>query len=158
MSGRIPRAGHGATQIEPGHGITGTTPLHAVRDLAELPAVCYLSEVSHLHGGNAYVFGGGLYVDPVFPPYPVRALLAERPGLADARLLDASLPPPAAIDYYGQLHYGDQPPRTGATAIFGFRIQAFVTRAAVAGVEGAASGSPRVLGIWTVSGEDARWP
>ena len=151
-------ADRGATQVEPGHGLTGTTPLHAVRDLVELPAVCYLSEVSHLHGGRAFVFGGGLYIDPVFPPYPVRALVAEAPGLADARLLDASIPPPAAIDYYGQLDYGAHPPRTGATVIFGFRIQAFVTRAAVAGVEGAASGSPRVVGIWTVGGDDARWP
>jgi predicted amino acid racemase len=151
-------ADHGATQVEPGHGLTGTTPLHAVRDLVEEPSVCYLSEVSHVHGGHAYVFGGGLYIDPVFPPYQVRALVAEAPGLSDARLLDASIPPPAAIDYYGRLDYEGRPPSTGATVIFGFRIQAFVTRAAVAGIEGAASGSPRVAGIWDVNGERARWP
>jgi predicted amino acid racemase len=151
-------ADRGATQVEPGHGLTGTTPLHAVRDLVEQPAVAYLSEVSHLHGGRAYVFGGGLYIDPVFPPYQVRALVAEAPGLADTRLLDASIPPPAAIDYYGRLDYGDRAPRTGATVIFGFRIQAFVTRAAVAGVEGVTSGSPRVAGIWDANGADARWP
>ncbi|MGO4831351.1 AAA family ATPase, partial [Rhizobiaceae sp. 2RAB30] len=55
----------GATQCEPGHGLTGTTPLHALEDLPEGPAVVYLSEVSHLHGGRAYCFGGGLYIDPV---------------------------------------------------------------------------------------------
>ena len=38
--------------------MSGTTPLHAVRDLPERPAVCYVSEVSHLHAGRAYCFGG----------------------------------------------------------------------------------------------------
>jgi len=64
----------GVTQVEPGHALTGTTPWHAVEDLPELPAVCYLSEVSHHYGGRAYCFGGGMYVDPVFPPYQVRAV------------------------------------------------------------------------------------
>ena len=54
-----------------GHGLTGT-PLH--------PAACrprparygrppsYVSEVSHINmPGRAYCFGGGLYIDPVFP-------------------------------------------------------------------------------------------
>ena len=69
----------GATQVEPGHGLTGTTPLHAVEDLPELPAVVYVSEVSHLHGGEAYCFGGGLYIDPVFPDYPVKAIVSREP-------------------------------------------------------------------------------
>src|SRR5439155_18501433 len=131
---------HGATQVEPGHGLTGTTPLHAVRDLAELPAACYVTEVSHLHDGRAYAFGGGLYVDPVFPDYRLRALLDDGD---ETRLVDASIPPPSAIDYYGQLDYGDRAPRTGATVVFGFRIQAFVTRAYVVGIRGG-----DVAGIW----------
>ena len=147
----------GATQVEPGHGLTGTTPLHAVRDLAELPAACYVTEVSHIHGGRAYAFGGGLYVDPVFPDYRLRALVAERPG--ELRLLDATIPPPAAIDYYGQLDLAGGPaPRTGATVVFGFRIQAFVTRAYVVGVTGTAAGKPEVAGIWTGDGREAEWP
>jgi len=89
----------GVTQVEPGHALTGTTPLHAVEDLVELPAACYLSEVSNLYEGLAFCFGGGMYVDPVFPPYQVRALVGRDPG--SARLLDAALPSPAAIDYYG---------------------------------------------------------
>jgi predicted amino acid racemase len=136
-------AEHGATQVEPGHGLTGTTPLHAVRELEELPAVCYLTEVSHVHDGRSYVFGGGLYIDPVFPDYRVRALV-------DGRLVDATIPPPSMIDYYGRLD-GALP--TGTTAIFGFRIQAFVTRAYVAGVRGG-----EVTGIWTGDGKEARWP
>ena len=152
-------ARHGATHVEPGHGLTGTTPMHVVDDLVEPPAACYLTEVSHLHDGRAYVFGGGLYIDPVFPAYPLRAIVAERPGLDDARLLDATIPPPDAIDYYGQLDPGAGPaPRTGASVVFGFRIQAFVTRAYVVGIEGAASVSPRVGGIWTSDGREARWP
>ncbi|MFL5929597.1 MAG: alanine racemase [Gaiellaceae bacterium] len=151
-------ADHGATQVEPGHGLTGTTPLHALRDLVELPAVCYVTEVSHLHGGRAYAFGGGLYIDPVFPDYPLRALLADAPGLDDARVVHATIPPPEAIDYYGQLDYEEKAPRTGATVVFGFRIQAFVTRASVAAIDGVAVGAPRVAGIWAPNGEEAQWP
>jgi predicted amino acid racemase len=152
-------AEHGATQAEPGHGLTGTTPLHRARDLPELPALCYVSEVSHLHDGRAYAFGGGLYVDPVFGDYRPRAVVADRPGLADARTLDASIPPPAAIDYYAQLDVGDAaPPRTGATVLFGFRAQAFVTRAYVVGIAGASSAEPTVAGIWTTDGREAAWP
>jgi len=51
----------GATQVEPGHGLTGTTPLHVSEDLPETPAVVYLTEVSHLSGGEAFCFGGGLH-------------------------------------------------------------------------------------------------
>ena len=152
-------ADHGATQVEPGHGLTGTTPLHRVKDLPELPAACYVTEVSHLHGGRAYVFGGGLYIDPVFPDYRLQAIVAERPGLDAARTLDATIPPPSAIDYYGQLHCEDRaPPRTGATVIFGFRIQAFVTRAYVVGIDGVATGAPAVAGLWSSDGTEASWP
>ncbi len=148
-------AAAGATQVEPGHGLTGTTPLHAVRELAELPAACYVTEVSHLHGGRAFVFGGGLYIDPVFPDYRLRALLADGD---EPRLVDATIPPPSAIDYYGQLEYGALPPRVGATVVFGFRIQAFVTRAYVVGITGVSSGLPEVAGIWTGNGREAAWP
>jgi predicted amino acid racemase len=143
-------AERGATQVEPGHGLTGTTPLHAIRDLEELPAACYVTEVSHLHGGRAYAFGGGMYIDPVFPDYRLRALLADGD---EPRLVDATIPPPAAIDYYGQLDYGDRAPRTGATVVFGFRIQAFVTRAYVVGISGG-----DVAGIWHGDGREASWP
>jgi predicted amino acid racemase len=151
-------AEHGATQVEPGHGLTGTTPLHALHDLVETPAVCYLTEVSHLHAGRAFAFGGGLYIDPVFPEYRLRALLADAPGLDAARLVDATIPPPSAIDYYGQLDYDGRAPRTGAAVVFGFRMQAFVTRASVAGIEGVSAGAPRVGGIWTHDGKAAQWP
>jgi len=152
-------AAHGATQVEPGHGLTGTTPLHAVSDLPERPAICYVTEVSHEHAGRAYAFGGGLYIDPVFGDYRLRALLADGRALEDARIVDASIPPPEAIDYYAQLHLADgMPPRTGATVLFGFRAQAFVTRAYVVGIAGASTGRPTVAGVWNTDGREAAWP
>ncbi len=138
-------ASAGVTQVEPGHGLTGTTPLHAVRDEPELPAALYISEISHHHGGRAYCYGGGLYVDPVFPPYQVQALVSRDGDLAAALRVDADLPPPAAIDYYGMLH---EPPgvrlEAGSSAVFGFRIQAFHTRAPVVAIRSVAAGAPRV--------------
>jgi hypothetical protein len=80
-------------------------------------------------------------------------------ALVDGQLVHAQLPAADAIDYYGQLLPGDRrSPAAGEPVVFGFRIQAFVTRAYVAGVEGAGGGSPRVAGIWTAAGEPARWP
>lgn len=147
----------GVTQVEPGHALTGTTPWHAVEDLPELPAVCYVSEVSHLHDGRAYCFGGGMYVDPVIAPYQVRAMVGRE--AASAALVPATLPPPAAIDYYGQLDLSGAPSvAVGDSVVFGFRIQAFVTRAYTAGIRGASTGRPEVAGIWSADGTATTWP
>ena len=151
-------AAAGANQAEPGHGLTGTTPLHAVRDLPELPAVVYLTEVSHVHGERAYCFGGGMYVDPVFPPYEIAALVGTEPTIGSLRRVGAALPAPAAIDYYGQLESDSGPPRGGESVVMGFRIQAFVTRAHVAGLRGVGSGAPTVAGIWDGTGREVEWP
>ncbi len=145
-------ARNGVTQVEPGHALTGTTPLHARTDLVELPAALYLTEVSHQYGHAAYCYGGGLYIDPVFPPYPVRALVNDR-------LCAAEFPPSEAIDYYGRLLPGDDPmPRPGDPVVFGFRIQAFVTRAYVSGVDGVRAGRAEVAGIWDALGDPVSWP
>jgi predicted amino acid racemase len=147
----------GVTQVEPGHALTGTTPLHAVQDLVELPAACYVSEVSHFYDGRAFCFGGGMYVDPVFPPYQVRAVVGRETGAT--RILDATLPPPSAIDYYGQLDVaGQSSVQVGDSVVFGFRIQAFVTRAYTAGISGLAAGSPKVAGVWSAGGQAVTWP
>ena len=144
----------GATQVEPGHGLSGTTPLHAVGELPELPAVLYLSEIAHIHQGRPLCFGGGLYIDPVFGDYEVRAVVADDPSEISTQPVPVEMPSPAAIDYYAPLA---PPPqrrlREGATVIFGFRVQAFVTRAFVAGVAGAARGEPHVAGIWNGFGD-----
>ena len=146
-------ASTGATQVEPGHGLTGSTPLHAVRDLPERPAMLYLSEVSHVYNGRPYCFGGGLYIDPVFAPYDVRALVGADPDAALGNSVHATLPPPSAIDYYGILEANaGRPIRAGDTVIFGFRAQAFVTRAFLAPIAGVSRGEPVVEGVWTSDG------
>ena len=135
----------GATQVEPGHGLTGTTPLHVSDDLPEAPAVVYLTEVSHLSGADAFCFGGGLYIDPVFPAYQVKAIVAREPGTDEGALRDVEIPAPEAIDYYGMIDAsGPTKPAPGDSVVFGFRPQAFVTRAFVAGVSGLSTKTPVV--------------
>ncbi|MCV7255814.1 alanine racemase [Mycobacterium hackensackense] len=144
-------AAAGITQVEPGHALTGSTPPHAHDfDLPEIPAVCYLTEVSHTYAGRAYCFGGGMYVDPVFPDYDMHAVVASAPDRQ--RLLPATVPPPSAIDYYGQIHGAGPTPAIGESVVFGFRVQAFVTRAHTAGVAGISTGKPVVQGIWSADG------
>ncbi len=149
-------AGAGATQVEPGHALTGTTPWHAVQDLPEVPAMVFVSEVSHQHGGRGYFHGGGLYADPVLGKYPIhkRAVVARA---ADQMVtLEVEVPPPSAIDYYGQIILDDSAPISpGDTVILGHRIQAFVTRAFVVPVTGIGNGNPSVMGVWTVEGTKA---
>ena len=149
----------GATQCEPGNGLHGTTALHVMEDLPELPAVLYLTEVSHLAGGKAYCLGGGFYIDPIFPDYDVKALVGAEPTVAATALRSVEVPPPTAIDYYAMIDAaGPSAPRPGDTAVFGFRGQAFVTRAFVVGVSGISKGQPKVETIENGFGETAAWP
>ena len=125
-------AAAGATQVEPGHGLTGTTPMHAVADLPEIPATAYVTEVSHIWNNMAFVYGGGLYVDPVLPGGETFALLADndKSAVSSWRKRRVLMPDPSSIDYYARIPL--EPGETvqpGTTVIFGFRVQAFVTRA-----------------------------
>ena len=148
-------AGAGATQVEPGHGLTGTTPLHAARDLPEQPAVLYLSEVAHIHQGVPLCFGGGLYIDPVFGDYQVRAVVAHDPSEVSTEPVPVDMPDPASIDYYARLHPGaGRTVAEGATVVFGFRVQAFVTRTLVVGLTGVSEGRARVAGVWNGFGDE----
>lgn len=148
----------GATQCEPGNGLHGTTPLHAIEDLPEDPAVLYLSEVSHCHGDSAYCFGGGLYIDPVFPDYDVRAIVADTPTVSASAMARVEIPPPSAIDYYGMIDWSASThPKIGDSVIFGFRGQAFVTRAFTAGISGVSIGQPKVETIENSFGEAQDW-
>ena len=64
------------------------------------------------------------------------------------------MPDPAAIDYYARLRpERRRPVAEGATVVFGFRVQAFVTRAFVVGVAGVSRGECRVAGVWNVFGD-----
>jgi predicted amino acid racemase len=147
----------GATQVEPGHGLTGTTPAHAVEDLPELPAVVYLSEVSHFYRSDAFCFGGGLYIDPVFPDYQLKCIVSREPSVAASALRNVEIPAPAAIDYYGMIDTGTGPVEIGDSVVFGFRPQAFVTRANVVGLSGVAT-TPRVESISDSYGNPVDWP
>ena len=152
-------AAAGATQIEPGHGLTGTTPLHAVEDLPEAPAVVYLSEVSHLVGGEAFCFGGGLYIDPVFPDYPLTAIVSREPTASAKALKAVEIPSAASIDYYGMIDNRAAPlARVGDSVVFGFRPQAFVTRAYTVGVSGVSRGAPIVEAVYDAFGRVAETP
>lgn len=122
----------GATQVEPGHGLTGTTPAHAFGDLPETPAVAYVTEVSHTWNGMAFVFGGGLYVDPVIPAGETFALIADNDVSSPDkwRQRRVIMPDPSSIDYYARIPLEDgEQISPGTTVIFGFRVQAFVSRA-----------------------------
>ncbi|TXS34298.1 YhfX family PLP-dependent enzyme [Streptomyces sp. NBC_01693] len=137
----------GATHGEPGHALTGTTPLHAVDPAQpEKPAYVYVSEVAHfLDDGRPAVYGGGFYARS-----HIRSALLPRTG-ARLGVRDS---PAENIDYYRLL---DAPAegadvRVGDTALFAFRTQIFVTRSTVAVVSGAASGSPRLHGLYDAQG------
>ena len=117
-----------------------------------------MSEVSHVHGGDAYCFGGGLYIDPVFPDYSVKAIVSREPTVASAALGVGRDPPRAAIDYYGMIDTSSGPARVGDTVVFGFRPQVFVTRAYTCGVSGIATGTPSVGAIHDALGRPADWP
>ena len=152
-------ANAGATQVEPGNALHGTTPLHAINDLPELPAVVYLSEVSHLHEDKAYCFGGGLYIDPVFPDYDVKAFVSATPTSDAGALRSVEIPPTTAIDYYGMIDAtGGEAPRSGDSVVFGFRGQAFVKRGYTVGISGIASGNPVVQSIENIFGQSEAWP
>ena len=117
----------GATHVEPGHGFTGTTPWHAYRDLPELPAMCYVTEVTDESYDASYILGGGLFIDPVIPPYPLRACVGRDGDEALRRHADARLEPPGGIDYYARLDPSSARMDIGDSVVFGFRAQAFVT-------------------------------
>ncbi|MCU1558562.1 MAG: putative amino acid racemase [Microbacteriaceae bacterium] len=145
----------GATQVEPGHGLTGTTPWHAYQDLVEEPAIAYVSEVSHVWNNEAYVFGGGLYVDPVLPGVETSAIVVVDPdaGVSSNPTLPVTMPAPEAIDYYCTIPIGDtRDIAVGNTVIFGFRPQVFVSRGLTAGISGLSTGAPKVQGVWSADG------
>ena len=150
-------ANAGATQCEPGSALHGTTPLHAIEDLPELPAVIYLSEISHLVENKAYCFGGGLYIDPVFPKYDLKAIISNEEDVGTLDTSSVDIPPAEAIDYYGIVDNKSKKAKVGSTVIFGFRGQAFVTRANTVGVSGIQSDKPIVETVENPFGQKVNW-
>ena len=152
-------ASNGVTQVEPGHGLTGTTPVHALKNMAEKPGAVYVSEVCHFYKGRGYCYGGGMYIDPVFDPYTVKACVGSTPEQAKKNLVACDIPNPAAIDYYGIFEPVEEGRiRQGDTVVFGYRIQAFVTRAYVVPISGISKGEPKIEGIYDSDGKLTGWP
>jgi predicted amino acid racemase len=159
-------ARNGGTVAEPGHGLTGTTPTHLYDDTApERPAITYVSEVSHVFDGRAYVVGGGFYAcdtpaligdDRAFHTDAWRCMAFV--GRESERILETKVPVDIgsffgrtnnATDYYGGTLVPDAPAdiRPGDSAVYGFRPQVFTTRAHVAVVDGLST-EPRLLGLF----------
>jgi predicted amino acid racemase len=157
----------GGTEAEPGHALTGTTPqvLYPEAHSPERPAILYLNEVSHLFEDKAYVFGGGFYAcdtgvsrgdDSPYQgrPWHPRAFVSQKPE----NILEQSVAVDKnsffgradnATDYYGGTLLPEEPGKihVGDTVIYGFRPQAFTTRANVAVLENV-DVDPRVLGVF----------
>jgi len=143
----------GGTHIEPGHGMTGTTPISVVKDLPERPGILYLTEVSHIMDKTAYIYGGGMWVDPVFSDYQLMAYTHRDPDAIFTQKVKAKFPPYELIDYYGDLMpEAGQDVRINDSVIFGFRAQIFVTRGLTAVVSGIQSGHPKVVGTYDTAG------
>ncbi len=96
----------------------------------------------------------------MFPDYQVQAVVAHEPTAEAAALRPVEIPPPAAIDYYGMIdaRVGGVAPEVGDTVVFGFRPQAFVTRAYTCGIAGLAEGVPQVGPIHDAFGRPIDWP
>lgn len=145
----------GATHAEPGNGLHGTTPLMIFDDASpEIPGIVYVSEVAHLEDQQAYVFGGGLYIDKVLGSYGLRALCGRDETILE-RVFPAEIAPDGAIHYYAVLHLpSSHDVRVGDTVIFCFRPQVFVTRARTRALFRDQDGRPRLGGAYDAN--DAR--
>jgi predicted amino acid racemase len=141
---------YGVTHAEPGHALTGTTPLHAGGDQPETPAMVYVSEVSHIQGDTAYIFGGGFYRRS-----RVKAALVGR-QLEDLNEtpVPCSHPAPDTIDYYGQLDAVPGRVRVGDSVIMAFRAQIFVAHSHVAAIRHV-DNQPQLMGLWDARGRPA---
>ena len=113
-----------------------------------MPAIVFVSEVSHLDGHDAYVFGAGYYVDKVLGDYQLTALCGR-----DERILERRYPVDTAAE--GAIHYclimrlrPDHDVRPGDTVVFCFRPQTFVTRARTQALAGLRSNQPAPLGVY----------
>jgi predicted amino acid racemase len=140
---------HGATHAEPGNALHGTTPMHVFDAAApELPAILYLSEISHVHGDRAYVFGAGLYVDRVLGAYPETALCGRDASIA-RRVYPVEMAPDGAIHYYCTLQIAENDDvKVGDSVVFCYRPQTFVTRARTQAIAGIGSGQTELGGVY----------
>jgi predicted amino acid racemase len=165
-------ASGGATHVEPGSAVAGQTTFHLFSDeLPERPALVYLTEISHFVDEQAWVYGGGFFLDD--PPVPeVRELAANRQAVVASRAGGRRLAhflgmgtsaghSFGAIDYHGLLDLSSKEAAAGDSVIFGFRSQLFMTRALCAVVDGCDTTAPRLVGLFDTQGhrldQATRW-
>ena len=129
----------------------------------ETPGAVWVTEISHFVGGQAWVYGGGFFLDD--PPVPEladfnlhrTALVGRDPRqIADRRFRFLGTGPEqggrfGGIDYHGLIDVGEGDAAIGDTVVFGFRTQAFITRAVV-GVIRHQDGDPVLEGLFDVQG------
>ncbi|SKA68034.1 YhfX family PLP-dependent enzyme [Enterovibrio nigricans] len=135
---------HGGTHGEPGHALTGTTPANVDASQPESVAMVYVTEVSHVHQGKAYCFGGGNYGRS-----HVEGALVFNSEASTGDFLPVCPNDSASIDYYFQLAGKAD---ISAPVIMAFRTQLFVTRSDVALVEGISTSAPKVVGLFDTQG------
>ena len=142
---------HGATHVEPGHALSGTTANHLIMEnLPEIPAYCYVTEVTHKHGGMAYAHGGGLYIDPVVSGGSYKAAVGgDEDSLLEQELEWKQIT--QIIDYHMLLEDGSRC-EVGDTVVTCQRTQMHMTRSWVAVVRGLASGRPQLVGLFDNAG------
>lgn len=107
----------------------------------------YVSEVSHNLDGHAFCYGGGNYRRG----HLTNALVGT--SLDQAHFMGVKPPNDKSIDYYFEL---SEPAHINNGVLMCFRTQLFVTRSEVALVNGLASGTPRLEGIFDTQGHRLR--
>lgn len=150
----------GSTHGEPGHGFTGTTPWHAFEDLPEIPAWVYVSEVSHLLGNTAFVFGGNFMSADMcigiwtyqYNHFRVLTLVGSNPEtVMENRILGQIVP--GYFDYYVPIYPREEDKvEVGDTVVYGVRNQVFASRTKVAVVSGIQNKRAKMLGIFDRTG------
>ncbi|MGF1726122.1 YhfX family PLP-dependent enzyme [Photobacterium nomapromontoriensis] len=148
----------GGTHGEPGHALTGTTPANQDGSQPEKIAMLYITEISHHFNDRSYCFGGGHYSRSQLQTalvYDTKGHSDHHPGIDNSAYQRLTLSPSMEnnIDYYFQLN-GLCP--VGSPVVMAFRTQLFVTRSDVALVEGIASNTPRLLGIFDTQGKEIK--
>ncbi|KXF80697.1 YhfX family PLP-dependent enzyme [Enterovibrio coralii] len=134
----------GGTHGEPGHALTGTTPANIGGSQPETIAMVYVTEVSHVHEGRTFCFGGGNYSRS-----QIEGALVFADESNDGDLFPVCPSDLSSIDYYFQL---DGEASVSSPVVMAFRTQLFVTRSDVALVKGISTGAPRLVGLFDTQG------
>jgi len=132
----------GATHVEPGNALLGTTPNHAfLPDRPERTAFAYLTEISHLHKGRGFAYGGGVYHNNYSDRY--YGLIGSTWEEARENRVYYNHKIVQDIDYHMQLvPENGQRCEPGDSVLFAYRTQMHMTRSYVAPISGISGKRP----------------